>query len=166
MAFHCSSKRGNTLLISMILLGVLSVIGVAAVSLSARERQNASAQRRYQMLVECANAAQAKIWAELARYGPGYLTSANPVTEVVMPDGTRIASPAHYDFDGGSAPMVKDVVFTVQEGAGGGPTGERDCTNQACSMTGGAATPYGVVAHCVDAGGREYEVELAFRLGL
>jgi type II secretory pathway pseudopilin PulG len=158
--------RGNTLIVSMILLGVLSVIGVAAVSLSARERQNANAQKRYQTLIECANAAQAKIWAEVAHWGPGYLTSANPVTSITLPDGTKLTSPAHYLGDGGSTPLVKDVVFTVPQGAGGGPNSEQDCTNQNCAMAAAGGAPYGAVAHCVDANGREYEVELAFRLGL
>jgi hypothetical protein len=66
----------------------------------------------------------------------------------------------------GTPLQVKDVVFTVPQGAGGGPTVERDCTNQACSMTGGAGAPFGIIAHCMDAAGRQYEVEMAFRLGL
>jgi type II secretory pathway pseudopilin PulG len=161
-----SSQRGSTLVVSMILLGVLMVIGVAAVSLSSRERQSADAQKRYQLLVECANAAQAKIWAEIARWGPGYLSSGRPVTSIVLPDGTKLESPAHYAAGSPPTPQIKDIVFTVPQGAGGGPVVERDCTNQACSTAAAGGTPFGVLAHCVDAAGREYEVELAFRLGI
>ena len=62
--------RGAALPLAMILLGVLTVIGVAAVSLSRVERQNAASYSRVDFVTQCANAAQAKLWAEMARSGP------------------------------------------------------------------------------------------------
>ncbi len=88
--------RGSTLLLVVILLGVLAVIGVAAVSLGSQERTNASAKGKRDAVAACANAARMALWAELARYGSAYLTSSNPVGEIVLPDGTTLAAPAHY----------------------------------------------------------------------
>ena len=163
-----ASARGSTLLVSMILLAVLSLIGVAAVSLSGRERVAAGARSGNAMLVECAQAAQAQVFAELARWGPGYLTSARQLDTVTLPDGTVLTAPAHYGTNLGAAtpPTVKDVVLTVVQGAGGGPVQETDCTNKACFMSGTSQDPYVVVARCTDKAGRTYEAELSFRLGI
>ena len=90
--FHSTPERGASLIFTVVLLAVLSIVGVAAVTLSSQERINAATQLSYQSLVECANAAQAKFWADLSAYGPGYL---NPspvltVTEVRFPDGRTL----------------------------------------------------------------------------
>src|SRR6266498_1794844 len=61
--------RGAALPLAMILLGVLTVVGVAAVSLSTQERANAAAYSKMDAIYACANAATAKLWSELAIYG-------------------------------------------------------------------------------------------------
>jgi hypothetical protein len=150
----------------MVLLGVLTVVGAAAVMLSSRERSSAMAKTRLDSLNACANAAQAKIWAEMAQYGLGYLGSAVTVTPMDLPDGTRVVGPAHYGQHSGTMPTVTSVTFRATLGEAEGSMDERDCTNSACGLGLGRRTTYVVTALCRDQGGREYEVELALKFAL
>ena len=161
------SPRGSALLVAMILLLVLSVIGAAAVRLSSQERNNAAAMTRVQFLNACANAAQAKIWAEMSQYGLGYLGSAVQVTPMTLPDGTTIVGPAHYDSKdaSGNYPLVKDVTFKVETASTSGAMNERDCTNGGCGIVPLGQTN-GMTALCTDAAGRSYEIELAVKFAL
>jgi hypothetical protein len=161
-------SRGSALLLAMLLIAVLTVIGTAAVALSSQERQNAAAKTRLDFLTACANAAQAKIWAEMAQYGLGYLGSSVQVTARALGDNTKIAAPAHYDdFDAtATAKLVKNVVFKVESsGTTQNSLNERDCTNGACGMTPLGQT-YGLTALCIDRSDREFEIELAVKFAL
>lgn len=158
------TPRGAALPLALILLAVLTVIAVAAVSLSGQERVNAASYSRMDFVSECATAAQAKIWSEMAYQGSAYLTAPVAVTEVRLPDGSVIKSPAHYD----STPttLVKDVVVKVQSSSGvGGDVNERDCTNSACGLAPLGGTQL-ILAHCVDQRGRALEIEFAVKFAL
>lgn len=160
--------RGSALLLAMLLLAVLTIVGSAAVALSSQERSNAAAKTRLDFLTACANAAQAKIWAEMAQYGLGYLGSSVKVTARSLADGTKVAAPAHYDdFDpSATAKLVKEVVFKVESsGTTQSSLNERDCTNGACGMTPLGQT-YGLTALCIDPSGRQFEIELAVKFAL
>jgi hypothetical protein len=161
-----SSIRGSTLVIVMVLLAVLAVIGVAAVSLGAQERANASAKGTRDSLFACAAAARLQLWAELAKYGRGYLDSSNPPSEILLPDGTRLAAPAHYSKDMPGTVTVSDLVLknTVQTAT---TQTAFDLTNTFTFMQGlRSATSYSVLARCRDARGRELEVEFVTSLVL
>ncbi len=160
--FH--RQRGSSLLVTIILLGVLSAIGAAAVMLSSQERINASAKSRYDKLIECANAAYAKIWAEMANNGPGYLTSSVQIHPLTLPDGTQFV-PGHYNNASDGGVSMTNVTFTAKAGSGNNVLNERDCTNAACGLVGIGQT-HGIVAHCTDSMGRQYEVEMAVRFAL
>ncbi|HYD53571.1 MAG TPA: hypothetical protein VEA99_13130 [Gemmatimonadaceae bacterium] len=149
----------------MVLLLVLAAIAVATVSLSSQERTNAAAKVKVDFLEACANAAQAKIWAEMAQYGMGYLGSAVNVTSATLPDGTRIVAPAHASDANPSTNLVKDVVFKHENSSGGGEVNERDCTNGACSLAGLGST-FELTAVCIDASGRRQELELSVKFAL
>lgn len=157
------SQHGSTLLLTMILLLVLTAAGVAAISITGRERENASIQSRYQKLVECGSAAQAVIWAQLARYGTNYVGSTKQVGLLTLPDGTKIAAPIHYDQN--PATTFANVSYTVQSGGGGQAVADVDCTNRLCGQT-GSGNPVLIVARCTDPFGRQYEVELSFAFAL
>lgn len=165
--FARSGQAGGALLLTVILVAVLTILGVGAIVASSRERESAFAKSKYDRLVACARAAQAKIWAEIAMYGPGYLTGTQGVTEVSLADGTKLAAPSHYDTaataDGTGAPEIRSVTLVVPEGAGG-PQLPKAAN---LSNSGGATVPIGtvnrVVARCTDPAGRQYEVELAIR---
>jgi hypothetical protein len=158
---------GGALLLAIILLAVMTIIGVGAVVASSRERENAFAKSKYDRVVACARAAQAKIWAEIAMFGPGYLTGTRGVTSVSLADGTALAAPSHYDTvatqNGVGAAEIRSVTLTVPDGAGG-PQLPKAAN---LSNSGGATVPIGsvnrIVARCTDSSGRAYEVELAVR---
>lgn len=158
-----TSRRGSTLLIAMILLTVLTVAGLAAVSLASRERDSAYAQSRYQKLVECASAAQAMIWAQLARYGTSYIGSSLPVGVVNLPDGTQLAAPLHYGQD--ASVSLASIAYVVPSGGGGQGAADVDCTNKLCGQQ-NSGNPVLIVARCTDPHGRQFEVELSFAFAL
>jgi hypothetical protein len=149
------------MVLAIILLGALTVIGVAAVSLSTRERSSAAAYARVDFITQCANAAQAKLWAEMAQYGVAYLGAGSQVSSIRLPDGTTITAPAHYDSQkaDGSMPAVKEVAIKVESSAEG-TVAERDCTNNACGLMPLGATQI-IFAHCkLEVAGRPVEMEL------
>jgi hypothetical protein len=152
--------------VAIITLAVLTVVAVAAVSLSGRERVNANSFSRVDFMSECANAAQAKLWSEIAYGGPAYLGASIQITSVRLPDGTLLRSPAHYDSTTGTT-LVKDVILKVQSNAGASnaSANERDCTNNACGLSDFGSTQL-VLAHCVDTAGRALEIELGIRFAL
>ena len=159
------AHRGSTLLMAMILLTVLTMAGIAAVSLTSRDRENAAAQSRYQRMVQCASAAQAMIWAQLARYGTSYIGSSLPVGVVTLPDGTQLAAPVHYGQD--PSAVFANVSYSVAQGGGGQGMADVDCTSRLCGQQ-GSGNPVVIVARCQDASSeqRQYEVELSFAFSL
>lgn len=154
---------GSVLLLAIILLLILTVLGVGVVRMSSKERTGALTKSKYDRLVACAHAAQAKIWAEVAMYGPGYLTGTQAVTAITLPDGSSLAAPAHYDTPVDGSVAVKDVTLVIADGASGSSLPAASDRSNA----GGATVPTGqanrVVARCTDAFGRTFEVELGVR---
>jgi predicted membrane-bound mannosyltransferase len=158
--------RGSTLVLVVVLLAVLAAIGVAAVSLGSQERVNAAAKGRRDALAACAGAARLALWAELARYGSGYLTSSSPGSEIVLADGTRLAAPAHYSSAGTDGQPVAEIIDVHQvQFSHAGTT--NDLTNRMDAVRGGGSgTAYVVNARCKDPKGREVEVEFTTALAL
>ncbi len=168
--------RGNMLVVAMILLAVLSVLGVSAVTLSSEERRNAAAQARHDALEACARAAQARIWAEVAKYGPTYLKSGTPVlAPESLPGGMTVRAPAHYSAsatnptpDDGSTIQVSSVVVQFDQGVSDGSLAKAsDLTNRAVAIDQlGSGKAYRIVARCQDSRGRELEAEFSMRFTL
>lgn len=157
---------GSTLLVTMILLTVLTVIGVAAVSLGSQERSNASGKGKRDALYACANAARMQIWAELAKFGRGFFDTSNAPSELRLPDGTTLTAPAHYSRNMTSDMTVTQIVLrnSVQTANSAGAV---DLTNTFNFMQGlNHATAYTVVARCKDPGGHELEIEFVTSLVL
>jgi type II secretory pathway component PulJ len=162
-----NTARGSTLIIALILLAVLSLIGVAAVSVASQERRNASAKARVDALAACAQAARAQVWAEVARFGPGYFASANPLDAPIDLTGHgQLAAPAHYDST--TAMRVNEVVIAFDRGASDGAAAPVvDLTNGSPTTDAlGGGRAYRIVARCVDPGGRALEVEFSMRFAL
>jgi hypothetical protein len=158
-------SRGSVLLTAMILLAVLMIVGVAAVRLASRERVNAAAKGKLEFTQACANAAVAKIYAEMAASGLGYLGGGMQVTATTV-DGSVLTAPGHYDqATGTSAPLVKDVTFRVESAGATSQQAERDCTNKLCGPN-DLGRAYSVTAHCKDSHDREAEVELALKFAI
>lgn len=158
--------RGSTLILVVVLLGVLAVIGVAAVSLGSQERGNASAKGKRDAMMACASAARMALWAELARYGSAYLQSSAPVGDIVLADGTKLAAPAHYTSAGTDTFPVVQIVKTHQV-IRSLAAKTADLTNKMdAAQTNLGGTAYTIVARCKDAKGREDEVEFTTVLAL
>lgn len=169
MRTRVPSARGSTLVIALILLAVLSVIGVAAVSLGSRERANASGKQRVDSLVACAQAARAQIWAEVARYGPGYFSSSRALDAPIDVSGYgELSAPAHYDSS--TTMHVDEVIVGFEGGASdGAPAPMRDLTNAAPgsdALTGGRV--WRITARCTDSRPEhnKFEVEFSMRFAL
>ncbi len=147
--------RGSTLLLAMVLLGVLSVIGVAAVALSSQERTNAAIKTHRDRLIACAQAAQGKIYAEMLQYGPSYLGSSQLVPEMRLTDGT-VLSAGHY----GADPDMVNINLSFRPVSCKQSTTEEfvDLTNRD-SYFSKIGSCFLIVARCIDAQGRELEVE-------
>jgi type II secretory pathway pseudopilin PulG len=163
------------LVIAMILLAVLSVLGVSAVTLSSEERRNAAAKARRDALQACARAAQAQVWAEVARYGPTYLKSGMLVAAPAeLPGGMTVRAPAHYSPGDTNSPedqsaiSVSSVVVQFDQGASDGSLATAsDLTNRAVAIDQlGSGKAYRIVARCRDSKGRELEAEFAMRFTL
>jgi hypothetical protein len=147
--------RGSTLLLAMVLLGVLSVIGVAAVALSSQERTNAAIKTHRDRLIACAQAAQGKIYAEMLQYGPSYLGSSQLVPEMRLADGTVLTG-GHY----GDDPSIVNINTSFRPVSCRQSTTEEfvDLTNRD-SYFSKFGSCFLIVARCVDDKGRELEVE-------
>ncbi len=159
-----SHRRGSTLIITVILLAVLAVVGAAAISLSARERINSASVSKRDRLAACAQAARLAVWAELAKYGGGYFDSTNAVSGITLPDGTKLAAPAHYSQD--MTMKVKDVVIKNPVGCGAGGA-RADLTNTFHAVrTDCNSDAYVVVARCTDGSDKEFEIEFVTGLAL
>ena len=150
------SGRGSTLLLAVVLLAVLSVVAVAAVSLSSQERINAATKTSRDRLVACAAAAQTRIWAEMLTWGPSYLDDDGSVPSVTLPDGTRLAG-GHYD---GADMTVVGTATRVIPCEVGASESFVDLTNRDATFHLGG-TCYAINVRCVDPAGRELEVEFA-----
>lgn len=148
------APRGSTLLLAMILLLVLSVIGVAAVSLGSAERAGAGVKTQRDALVACAQAAHAVIWGQMGRAGSNYFRSASTVSDITLPDGTKFRA-GHYD----EASTIINVTGARAIPCKANNTEEfLDLTNRDTffSLAGDCFLAY---ARCVDKQGRELEIE-------
>jgi hypothetical protein len=142
-------------------------VAASAVTLSSQERINAQAQTSYGALVECANAAQAQLWATVSVAGKAYYTTPSTtmtVTSIHLPDGRELMAPAHVG-DGSPTPAE-----AIRGALVGSPDGQQRLVDTTNTMAGGMASRSTggtwVTARCVDAAGRAHEVEFAFQLSL
>jgi hypothetical protein len=159
--------RGSTLVLAMVLLAVLSLVGVAAVSLSSQERANVGAKAKRDLQVACANAARMVVYAELAKYGSAFLASGDALPEVTMPDGTKLTQ-AHYDTPAGLT--VRDVtperIIPVTSNPKAAGTADLTNTFETIGTDSPTVQGYEVVARCQDAKGRQLEVEFVVAFAL
>jgi hypothetical protein len=154
-----NAPRGSTLLLAMVLLLVLSIIGVAAVSLGSGERASAGVKTHRDKMLACAQAAQAHIWAEILRHGQGYLLSSTAVPDLRLPDGTVLRA-GHYRETTGL--IAKTTVRAVRCKTPGERERFIDLTNRDAFFD-EAGSCFQGFARCVDPRDREpIELEIEF----
>ena len=64
-----SAQRGSALLLVVVLIGVLTIIGLAIVSNASRDGEETSAKRNYDQTVNCADAAREMLLSQFRAYG-------------------------------------------------------------------------------------------------
>ena len=162
--------RGSAMLLAMVILAVLTLVAVASLQLAHGDSVTVNRQQNYRILVACAEAANRKLWAE---YGnrQGTVQSVTPYvvadTKNAKGDWMQLAV-GHYDSDIGG-PLVAitfddQVMKLLGATAMSGGITDLDTTNTFRAPLLG--TPYLLTAHCKDASGRQYEIEMAVRFGL
>lgn len=153
--------RGSALAVAMIVLGVLTVVGVAAVSLSTQERTNAAAYGKLDAISACANAAQAKLWKELGVHGTALASKDVAITSLTLADGSVLTAPAHYDTP--LTATIKSVSST--DSRGGAKKKSGNLTGKGRATVSRDSVNFFVV-HCKDRSGRELEIEIGIKFAL
>jgi hypothetical protein len=154
--------RGAALPLALILLGVLTVVAVAAVQLSSQERQNAVSYSRLDAVYACANAATAKLWSEIAVSGTTLGGATQLVSSITLSDGTKLTAPAHYDTTTGGV-TVGQMVASSASSASSAP--ETSMENKGVPTVAPGQT-YSFTVTCQDANGRAFEIELGLKFAL
>lgn len=155
-------QRGSGLILAVIVLAVLAMLAAAALQIAQQEAATVSRHISYEMLVSCAQAAQAKLWAEYANYN-----TINPVMPSVIPGTKSALQLGHYEQNPSTTTSVtfdESAMKPLDPNVISGGIRELDQTNTFRKGLGGQ--PYQIFAHCFDDRGRQYEVELLVRFGL
>ena len=159
------AQRGSALVMSIIVVLVIAVIGVAIIRFSSREVAGATASRKTQALAACADAGRQVIVSQFKALGisPVSLTA----LDLPMDANTRVVG-GHYD---GNV-RVTQVVSLPGTSFGPDPGAVHDISNRVL-VTGGGGKPLKVIVHCQQGGvggdpltGRQLEVEFGIRFGI
>jgi hypothetical protein len=159
------SQRGSALVLSALVVLVIAVIGVAVIRFASREVAGATAARRHQAIVACADAGRTAILAQFKALG----TSPVALEALNLPlSATHQARGGH--FGEATAEVKVSQVAYLPEAAFGPDRGVvQDITNRVVG-TGGGGRPVKVVVRCVQQGlagsDRELEVEFGLRFGI
>jgi type II secretory pathway pseudopilin PulG len=161
------SQRGSALVISIVVILVMAVIGVAMLRFGAREVAGSVALQRQQALSACADAGRQIILSQFRAVGTPP-TSLPALDEPIdLSTGARVIG-GHYD---GVGTAVSQVTY-LPESAFGPDRGGVNSIGNRISVTGGGAKPMKVVVHCQIGGdgtptsGRQLEVEFGLRFGI
>lgn len=161
-----SHPRGSTLLLTVVLLVVLTVMGVAAIRLGTQERTNAAAKEKRDYLVACANAARLQVWAELSKRGADYLAAAELPGKIVLADGTELEAPSAPTGSAKAGSYVMDLV-EVKTMLTTKVTASVDMTNRMVNPQDLNRSAGNVIlARCRDPKGRELYVEFTTKFAL
>ncbi len=158
-------ERGSALLVAIIAVLVITVIGIGTIRFAGREVVGAYATSHEQALVACADAARQQLIAQfhLVGFDPSQLQALDVPLGTRGSGGTTTAQGGHYDTP--FANIVFDQVTPLPAKATGRSKPVEDLTNR--SRPGfGSQAPYKIVARCVEANGRQLEVEFGLQYGL
>ncbi len=166
------SQRGSSLVISVLVMAILTVIGVAMVRFAAREQAGALATWRKEALVACARAAanvlKSQFGLGVAPSAPLDITMGNPA----VGESVRIVG-GHIDQDMSVVDIGGiQVTGVARRALAGSQSAVGDITNVLYGGTAGPGGPTKVTAHCQMGDksgpdtGRQIEVELMLRVGL
>ena len=139
------SQRGAALVISVLVVLLIAIIGVAVVRFASREVAGATAARRTQALVACADAGRQVILSQFKALGvaPVGLVA----LDLPMDAGTNAVG-GHYDTVG---VQVAQVTYLPETSFGPDRGAVQDISNRILA-TGGGGKPMKVVVHCQQGG--------------
>ena len=152
------------MLVVMVVLVVMALVAMAAMMIASRDREAASAKGKGDALRSCAQAAARKIFAEMAVQTDASLVGG--VWATGIPGGPRLDL-GHYDQNFTTVSLSNETQVKEQLGpnsASGGVENVETGNTFRKGVGGSGGALY--VAHCTDAIGRQYEVELFARIGL
>ncbi len=149
------TERGSSLLVTLVVILGLTALAAAAINMATSGTISAAHKAHADALTACANAAAQRVLAEFALAGAGPVS----IQAAGIPGGPTL-SPTHYD-----GAVIVNQVNRLSNAAGGSGVRDLDTTNT-IRMGSSGGVPYGLVATCTDAQGRQFEVELFVRLGL
>jgi hypothetical protein len=164
-------QRGSTLIVSLLVMVILTVIGVAMVRFAAREQAGARSSSRQAALIACARAA-ARVLTSQFGVGVGPSGALDIfIGDPTDPESIRIVG-GHFDQDPSVASIEIEQVTMTRPGAfSGNQRGVVDLTNRIVAFE-QRLGPQQVVAHCQigdksgPSTGRQVEVELNLRKNL
>lgn len=161
--------RGSALLVTMIVLAVLTLVGVASLQLAQGDSITVNRQMSYRTQVACSEAAVRKVWAAYALKAQViYPYMVDGTQSPSSGDGGIVLAPGHYDSDVGgpsvSVTFDDQVLLRLGAAAMSGGVTDIDTTNTFREPLLGS--PMTLIAHCRDRADRQYEIELAVRFGL
>jgi type II secretory pathway pseudopilin PulG len=160
------SQRGSALVMSVLVVLLIAIIGVSVIRFASREVAGATASRKTQALVACADAGRQVLVSQFKALGisPVSLTALN----MPMDANTNLVG-GHFDQTG---VQVTQVVNLPGTSFGPDPGAIQDISNRVL-VTGGGGKPLKVVVHCQQGGiagdplsGRQLEVEFGIRFGI
>lgn len=160
------NQRGSALVMSVLVVLIIAIIGVAVVRFASREVAGATASRKAQALVACADAGRQVLLSQFKALGisPVSLTALN----LPLDASTNVVG-GHY---GEQGVQVTQVVNLPGTAFGPDPGTVQDISNR-IMVTGGGGKPLKVIVHCQQGGvggdpttGRQLEVEFGVRFGI
>jgi len=159
-------QRGNALILSIIVVLVLAIIGVAVINFASREVAGSTAGRKYQALVACADAGRQQILSQFHALGTSPL-SITPLNVQLTPTSQVLGG--HFDSSSPGTIQVTQVTYLPQTSFGPDRGVVQNIANRIVG-TGGGAKPMKVVVHCQQSGfsntAGQLEVEFGVRFGI
>jgi len=163
---HLRRQRGSALILSVIVVTVLAIIGVAVINFASREIAGATAGRKYQALVACAEAGRQQILSQFHALGTSPL-SITPLNIQLTPTNQILGG--HFDTNTAAAIQVTQVTYLPQTAFGPDRGVVQNIANRIVG-TGGGSKPVKVVVHCQQTGfsssAGQLEVEFGIRYGI
>jgi type II secretory pathway pseudopilin PulG len=164
---HPSRQRGSALLLSVIVIMVAAVIGVAMMRFGAREVAGATAAQRQQALSACAELGRQVLLSRFRAVGAAP-TSLPALSEPVDASTGVTILGGHYD----STDIQLDQVSLLPDAAFGVDRGAVQTLTNRIFLSGGGSKPTKAVVRCKMGGdasagsGRQLEIEFGLRFGI
>jgi hypothetical protein len=151
-------ERGNTLLLSMIVMAALALLASGAIVLSGAELRGANAKRDADSLAACARGGRELLMSQFK------LSGSAPTAMTIKLPGTGeqlTVATAHYDTPDLTSPALTMTLRPASQAGTG--TGPEDIANK---IIGGAASqPATFVIVCEDRQKRRFELEFTIQFG-